>query len=145
MAVREIDWGMLLLKALAACALALLVGPIVIGLALSLLMVWVIVSLLFPSRKGGHSGVLSSAMSHGIGYLFSKRLTRAAADVPVRDLRVRDAGGAEHLVRLRGHVVSGSVNVGDDIRAEGPDRDGTLLLRRGWNSRINSEIRVRER
>lgn len=145
MAGRETDWGMLALKAFLVSVLALLLGPIIIGAALGLFVVWLMFSLFFPKRGGGHPGILSNAFSHGIGYLFSKRLNRAAADVPVRDVRVRDAGGAEHLVRLRGDIVSGGVNVGDDIVAEGPNRGGTLLFRRGWNSRINSEIRLRER
>ena len=66
------------------------------------------------------------------------------ADIPVRDIRLRDPAGQEHLVRIKGDLLSGSVAVGDDIDAGGYDRHGTLMFRRGMNKRIGTAIRVRQ-
>jgi hypothetical protein len=80
-----------------------------------------------------------------LSFFFSKRLHKEAADVPVRDVRLHDASGAEHLVRIKGEIMAGSVSVGDEISVTGVNRGGTLLFRQGRNKRINSEIKVKYR
>lgn len=65
--------------------------------------------------------------------------------VPVRDIRLKDKSGVEYLVRIKGDLYAGNVNVGDDIEVEGFDRRGTIMFYRGKNIRTRSEIIAKKR
>jgi hypothetical protein len=86
---------------------------------------------------------LSTVAAQVVGFLLTRRLMGPVASVPVRDIRVRDSGGQEVLVRMKGQLVYGSVSVGDDIAVQGWDRRGMLVFRRGYNKRIRTEIKVK--
>lgn len=64
--------------------------------------------------------------------------------VPVRDIRLMDKSRVEYLVRIKGDLYAGNVNVGDDIEVEGFDRRGTIVFYRGKNIRTRSEIIVKK-
>ena len=118
----------------------LMIGIVVGGMFLSFLL-----SIFLPRRGGKGPGFLSSVASQVVGFFLTSKLLGPKDDVPVRDVRLRDAARQEHLVRLKGDLISGSINVGDDILVEGFDRSGTLIFSRGWNKRIRAEIRVKRR
>lgn len=145
MATADFSWGKLCLKLLLVATLLLLLSPILIGIALGALVVMLMLSFLFPRSSAGYPGFISSTFSQLTGFLFSRKLNKAPADIPVRDVRLRDSAGVERLVRLKGHVTAGNINVGDEIVVTGVDRGGTLLFRSGWNKRISSEIKVKQR
>lgn len=144
MAAPEFNWIAFLLKILLIIFLVLIIGPIILGIILGLMAASLILSLVFPSTRGAGGGFVSGFFGHFINFFFIGRAFRRR-EVAVRDVRLRDRTGQEHLLRIRGDVITGNFNVGDEIEVEGPNRRGTLLFRRGWNRRIRSEIRVRRR
>jgi membrane protein implicated in regulation of membrane protease activity len=86
---------------------------------------------------------LSAIAVQVVSFVLTRRLMGPMANVPVRDIRIRDSGGQEFLVRMKGQLNSGSVSVGDDVLVEGWDRNGMLLFRRGYNKRIRTAIKVK--
>jgi hypothetical protein len=115
--------------------------------ALVILLLLAVLSLTFSRRRprSQRPGFLESVATQVasfliVGYLFGSKKT-----VPVCDYRVRDAHGTESLVRVEGQVVQGSLSIGDDVSVEGFNHGGTLILRRGWNRRLQCAIRVRRR
>ena len=86
---------------------------------------------------------LSAVSVQVVSFLLTRRLMGPMANVPVRDIRIRDSAGQEFLVRIKGQLTSGSVSVGDDVLVEGWDRNGMLLFRRGFNKRIRTAIKVK--
>ena len=139
----DFDWSKLISKVLLLTVLVLLVGPILIGIALCLMMTSLLLSLLFPRSKS--KGFTLDIIHQLTGFLFSLSSTKTAPAIPVRDFRLLDAGGDEHMVRIRGDIVTGSIKVGDELSVTGVDDRGTLMFRRGWNQKIRSEIRVKQR
>jgi hypothetical protein len=137
MATPDFRGGRFLLK-LAVLGAAVYFYGLIILLALGVLLVFAwLVSKILPQ------GLLSGVAVQVISFMLTRRLIGPIANVPVRDIRVRDASGQETLVRMKGQLISGSVSVGDDILAEGWERNGTLLFRRGYNKRIRSDIRIK--
>lgn len=86
----------------------------------------------------GFIGALTTSVL-GIGTATSRRM------IPVRDIRLRDGGGLEHLVRIKGDLIAGNITIGDELEVEGFVRHGTLMFRRGWNRRTRSKIIARVR
>lgn len=137
------DSGWSVWKLLLLTVLILFVAPLLIGLVLCALMISLILSLLSPHSKKGSTGLVSEVIQHSFG-LFRSR-GKDKPDIPVRDFRLLSALGDEYLVRIKGDIVTGSINVGDELTVTGADNRGTLMFRRGWNQRIRSEIRVKQR
>lgn len=137
MAAPDFRWGRLLLKlALIGGAIYYFGAVVLIGLALLLVLAW-LVSKILPQN------FLSSVAVELTSFLLTRKLLGPAPTVPVRDIRVRDSAGQEVLVRLKGQLISGSISVGDDVVVEGWDRNGMLLFRRGYNKRIRTTIKVK--
>jgi len=137
MATPDFRWGWFLIR-LSVVGAAVYFYGLIILMALGLLLVFLwLVSKILPR------GLLSGVAVQVISFMLTRRLVGPIANVPVRDIRVRDAFGQETLVRMRGQLTSGSVTVGDDILAEGWERNGTLLFRRGYNKRIRTDIRIK--
>jgi hypothetical protein len=127
------------LAAVAAIFGTVAIVVIVTGAVLSLLM-----SLVFGrSVRGGGQGFFKSILIQVTGFFLTSRLLSPKQLVPVTHVRIRDGAGVEHQVRIEGYIQSGSLNVGDDVSIEGRNRGGTIDMRRGWNNRIRSEIRIR--
>jgi len=137
MAKPETDWRRILFK----LAMGILLLPVILGVVISAL----IIGLAFSFLGIGSSKLFSGLASQMVGYFLTGKLFGPKEQVPVRDIRLRDASEQEHLVRIRGELVAGNVNVGDEVEVEGFDRRGTLMLRRGKNLRTRSEIRVKRR
>jgi len=137
MGTSDFRWGRFVVK-LAVLGIAIYYYGILIllGLAMLLVLAWLFSKLLPQNLL---SGVAIQVMS----FLFTRRLVGPIANVPVRDIRVRDSAGQEFLVRLKGQLTSGSVSVGDDVLMEGWDRGGMLMFRRGYNKRIRTAIKVK--
>lgn len=134
MATPEFQWGRFFLKlAILGTAIYFYGLLILLMFAACLILMWVLSKVPF----------LSAIAVQVAGFLLTRRLMGPMANVPVRDIRVRDAAGQEFLVRLKGQLTSGSVSVGDDVLLEGWDRNGMLLFRRGFNKRIRTAIKVR--
>ena len=106
---------------------------ILVVLGVFLLLMWLLSKVPF----------LSAIAVQVVSFLLTRRLMGPMANVPVRDIRVRDSAGQEFLVRMKGQLTSGSVSVGDDVLVEGWDRNGMLLFRRGYNKRIRTAIKVK--
>jgi len=139
MAPPDPHWERFLLKVALLGAAVYYYGSVIpVGLAALLLLCWVI-SKILPQ------GLLSGVAVQVISFLLTRRLIGPLATVPVRDVRLRDSSGEEHLVRLKGQLVSGSIAVGDEIVAEGWERNGMILFRRGFNKRIRAAIRIKPR
>jgi len=137
MAKPETDWLRILLK----LAMGILFLPVILVVVIAGL----IVGRTFSILGIGASKFFSGIASQMIGFFLAGKLFGPKEQVPVRDIRLRDASEQEHLVRIRGELVAGNVNVGDEVEVEGFDRRGTLMLRRGKNLRTRSEIRVKRR
>jgi len=61
--------------------------------------------------------------------------------VPVRNFRIREKNSQNEIaVRMKGHLKHGSLNQDDIVTLQGEWRQGTLLLRRGYNHRTQSNI-----
>jgi hypothetical protein len=139
MAHREFDWVRLAIRA----AIVLILSPVLVSVGVTFFAFVMIASLLGIRRRG--PGFISGIATQVVGFFLTSRLLGPKVQTPVRDLRVKDGAGAERLVRIQGEFTAGNVNVGDDITVEGADRRGTIILRRGFNHRTGSEIRVRQR
>jgi len=141
MAKPDFRWGLLLFK------LILLAGIVhyfaraaFLFIVVLLIVVWLAckcLTFIFPQA------LVTGVASQIIGFVLTRRLIGGSASVPVRDVRVLDASGQQFLVRLKGHLKSGNLAVGDEVIAKGWMRRGTLLFRRGFNKRINAAIRVK--
>ncbi len=140
----DFDWSKLVWKLLLLTTLFLLVAPLLIGFVLCALVITLILSLLSPHSKKGSMGLVSKVAHHSLGLFFSTGKDKSTADIPVRDFRLMSVLGDEYLVRIKGEIVTGSINVGDELTVIGADNRGTLMFRRGWNQRIRSEIRVKQ-
>ena len=130
------------MRLLRRLALAILLLPVILPVLVAIFAVSGLCSILGVGRDGGF---LSNVASQSVGFLLTSKLLGPKADIPVRDVRLRDSARNEHLVRVRGDFVAGNINVGDDITVEGFNRGGTLMFWRGQNHRVGSEIRVKIR
>ncbi len=139
----DFRWDFFLIKIVIIVLAVFIIGPIIIGIMLGLIVASAIFSFMFRSGPRQGSGFLSGIFSHILSFIFTKHLLGQKEMVSVRDIRLRDPLGQEHLIRIKGEIVSGNINVGDEIEVEGLNRGGTLIFRRGWNKRIKSEIRVK--
>jgi hypothetical protein len=137
MAMPEFRWGRFLIKLAVLGAGVYYYGVIILVAFAALLVLAWLVSKILPQ------GLLSGVAVQVISFTLTRRLMGPMANVPVRDIRVRDASGQETLVRMKGQLTSGSASVGDDILAEGWERNGMLLFRRGYNKRIRADIRIK--
>jgi len=131
----ETNWASMLLK----LTLGIILFPFLIALPLAA----AIFSIFFGD--GGKPGFLSNISSQVVGFFLTGKLFGPKDHVPVRDIRLRDASGQEHLVRIRGELVAGNMSVGDEVEVEGYSRRGTLMFRRGRNKRTRSEIMIKYR
>lgn len=137
MAKRESHWAVVAFKTI--------IGLFVIG---PLLLAANVTIQLLSLATGGHRrrndrGLASEFVRQSsISYVMAK-IFRPPEQVSVRDVRVREATGAEHLVRVRGDLVAGNFNIGDEVEVTGTDQGGTILLRYGWNRRTRSKIVAR--
>lgn len=137
---------MFLLKLAIFGTLIIAIGTVVLTIVIALFIASLLFSLLFSprataARVGG--GFIGSVASQVVGFFLIRQLFRQKTDMQVTNVRVRDRAGVEHLVRIEGYVVGGTVNVGDDVTIEGKDRRGTLIMRRGYNNRMRAQIQVK--
>jgi hypothetical protein len=133
----ESTWPSLITK----FTIGLILSPLIIGGIIIALVFSIFLSIFGFGRN--RPGFFSSLASQVVGFFLTGKLFGPKEQVPVRDIRVRDEEGQEHLVRLRGELVAGNLNVGDEVEVEGFDRRGTLMFRRGRNKRTRAEILVK--
>ncbi|RMH78718.1 MAG: hypothetical protein D6681_19835 [Calditrichaeota bacterium] len=62
---------------------------------------------------------------------------------PVMNAVIRTSTGEQRTVRIKGHLVRGSLQSGDRVALNGRWDGGTLLFRRGRNLTTGSELRLR--
>lgn len=139
---KEINLPRLLINLVILGLFALLLGPMIIGLVLGVFIAARILSFTFPSIRGGKS-CIPGIFSHMASFVFTHHLFRAKEMVLIRDVRIRESSGRERLVRIKGDIVEGNFNVGDEVWVEGVNRGGTIFFRKGVNKRINSKISVK--
>ena len=73
--------------------------------------------------------------------LFARfRGARRETLVPVQYFRVRDDAGQEHLVRRKGHLLSGHIMPGDELALWGRWRHGVLHMQHGLILRTHTHI-----
>ena len=121
--------------------MGILLLPVILGVVIAGL----IIGITFSILGIGSSKFFSGLASQIIGFFLTGKLFGSKEQVPVRDIRLRDDSGQEHLVRIRGELFAGNISVGDEVEVEGFNRRGTLMLRRGLNKRTRAEIRVKRR
>lgn len=150
------EWWEVILRVIVIAALILTFGTVAVAFLLVGFVVTLLLSILGsvfePKNKGGVTvkvnsgqGLFKSLLSQLMGFFLIGKLFGPKATVPVSDYRLRDAGGNEHSVRVEGHLVAGSMTVGDSVLVHGFDHGGTLIARGGWNHRVSSKIKVRRR
>jgi len=127
------------------CLATAAVLPLVAAFFVAVIPIWIVLSLLFSRGGGGRTGLLGGIGSQFTGLLMTRGLLRREKEEPVRDVRVRDDDGDEHLVRIRGDLVAGALGPGDEVEIEGWNRRGTLMFTRGRNRRTRTELRARRR
>lgn len=138
-------WWKLLLKLVVAVVAVAAFGALALIVIVSLFAFSLLLSWLFPRYERGRGGFLQSVASQFVGFFLTSRLLGQKPTVPACDYRLRDSSGSEYLVRVEGYVHTGGMNVGDDVVAEGYDRQGTLVMKQGWNKRLGTLIRVKEK
>jgi hypothetical protein len=139
----DFSWIGLLLKLSLLILAVIIIGPVIIGIIIGLMVTLLMFSFVFPRGTSHTTGCLTGMLRQMVGFFLTRKLLGPKPDVPVRDVRLRDTSGQEHLVRIKGDIVRGNMNVGDEVEVEGFNRGGTLLLSRGRNIRTRSEIKVR--
>ena len=79
-----------------------------------------------------------------LGILFLRPLSAMKkGDLPVQDIIIQDASG-NHLVRIMGHLVVGTVSDGDTISVKGRVKKGMFIFQSGYNHTINSELKMKQ-
>jgi hypothetical protein len=135
-----------LIKAALVVALAIVFGTVALVVLVTGAVLSLLLSFVFGDRlRGGGQSFFKSILIQVTGFFLTSRLLSTKQMVPVTHVRIRDRAGVEHMVRIEGYIQSGGLNVGDDVTVEGPSRRGTLDMRRGWNNRVRSEIRIKPR
>jgi len=137
MAKPEFNWFSFISKLI----IGLILLPFIIGFIIVAIVFSIFLSIFSFGRN--RPGFLSSLASQVVGFFLTGKLFGPKEQVPVRDIRLRDDVGQEHLIRIRGELVAGNLNVGDEVEVEGFDRRGTLMFRRGHNKRTRAEILVK--
>lgn len=66
-----------------------------------------------------------------------------AREMPVINAVVRTPSGEQRTLRIKGHLVRGSLQSGDRVAVNGRWDGGTLLFRSGQNLSTGSELRLR--
>jgi hypothetical protein len=125
-------------------SLLILFFPVILSVLIAAMMASFLFSFLSFGR-GARPGFLSSLASQVIGFFLTGKLFGPKDQIPVRDVRIRDKNGNEHLIRIAGELITGNFNVGDEIEAQGFNRRGTLIFYKGRNYRTGSEIIVKKR
>ncbi|MBN2374484.1 zinc ribbon domain-containing protein [bacterium] len=67
---------------------------------------------------------------------------RGREETPVRFFHLQDESGNEYMLRMKGHLRTGSLTVGQQISAWGIWKDGVLHTTRAYNHRTRSSIVV---
>ncbi len=124
--------------------IGLLLIPVFLGVMGAVMLFRFTFSLLSPGSSG-RPGFFSGLASQVSGFFLTGKLFGPKEQVLVRDFRLRDSTGLEHLVRIRGELVAGNLSAGDEVDVEGYNRRGTLMFRKGMNRRTRSEIVVKYR
>jgi hypothetical protein len=70
-------------------------------------------------------------------------LGRKDTKLPTRYVRVKDGNGQEHMVRMKGDLVCGTVGMGDVVSFWGRHEAGTLHMNFAFNHKLNAEVRLR--
>ncbi len=117
---------------------------IIIFWLLPLLLVYIVfrIMLAILLRLGGFRPGMSL-----FGHIFWIFIGRGAhgggREVPVMTVVVRTPTGENRTVRIKGHLVRGSIQSGDRVAMNGRWEGGTLLFRQGMNMTTRSELRLR--
>lgn len=136
------EWWEIALKLMFVAAIFVVFGVT----ALVILLLLAALSLIFSRRpRSQRPGFLRDLATHVASFLLVRHLFGPGKTVPVCEYRIRAANGTELLVRVEGHIVHGSLAAGDDVSVEGFNHRGTLILRRGWNRRLQCAIRIERR
>jgi hypothetical protein len=125
--------------------LFILLLPALLGAGLAFVFIYAIWSMVFGSRSGRSGGLLSSLTSQVLGFFLTGKLFGPKDQVPVLDVRLRLNSGEERHVQIKGEVLIGNFNVGDEVILHGFNRGGMLTVVGGRNLRTNSEIRIKRR
>lgn len=120
--------------------LAVVFSPVILAALIAGFIVGGMWSMFFSFGRNDRPGFFSHLASQMLGYFLTGKLFGPKDQEAVRDVRLRDFDGHEHLVRIRGEFTAGNVAVGDEVEIAGFDRRGTLLFHRGFNQRTRSEI-----
>jgi hypothetical protein len=141
-----VNWTGLAIKGGIAVVLIVVFGPVALGAIVTLAILSLLLRLVSPSSlRGGGPGFFKSVFTQVTAFFLTSRLLAPARQIPVRNARLRDQSGTEHLVRVEGYITGGTLAVGDDVVLQGVYRRGTFVMKRGWNNRIRAELRVRPR
>lgn len=137
------EWWEIAVKLVFVAAIFIVFGVT----ALAIVLLLAVLSLIFSRRRSASQrpGFIQNLATQVASVLIVGHLFGPKKHVPVCDYRIRDPNGTESLVRVEGHVVQGSLAAGDDVSVEGFDHRGTLILRRGWNRRLQCAIRIERR
>lgn len=120
------------------CLRATLLIAVLVPMVIAAVPIVIAMRMLRSGQSG--SSFLSAVASHVTGHWVSMRLFGNARDVPVRDVRVRDANGQQYLVRVVGDLSMGNLSAEDAVTLSCVNRKGTYLLRRGVNHTTRSSI-----
>jgi len=135
-------WEKFLVQLVAIVVAFLVFGTIALIITAALFLFSILISWLFQT-SGRSGGFLHGITAQFVGFYLTSRLLGQKPTIPVCDYRLRTSSGDEYLVRVEGYVSTGAMHVGDDVLVEGRNRGGTLVLKRGWNKRLNTAIRVK--
>ena len=136
-------WGRLVVKLALVTCLIILAGTMAVAVALVAATFGFLRASMPFSRVANHRvGFGQSVASQVVGFFIHSKLMSPPPMIPACDYRVRDWTGRLHLIRVEGYLHTGGIALGDDIAAEGFDRHGALVLRRGWNRHTRSRILV---
>jgi len=124
--------------------LFILLLPVIVSAGLAFAFIYAIWSLVFGSRSG-RGGLLSNLSSQVLGFFLTGRLFGPKDQVPMLNVRLRLKSGEERHAQIRGEILIGNFNVGDDVMLQGFTRGGMLMVVGGRNLRTNSEIRIKRR
>ena len=124
--------------------LFILLLPVIVGAGLAFVFVYAIWSLVFGSRSG-RGGLLSNLSSQVLGFFLTGKLFGPKDQVPMLNVRLRLPSGEERHAQIKGEVLIGNFNVGDEVMLHGFTRGGMLMVAEGRNLRTNSEIRIKRR
>lgn len=126
-----------LYKVLSSIIIVLLLLPVIIFLLIFKIVIRIALGII-GIRSGG------SIFGNFFWIMFGRGARGRDAEVPVLNIIIRTEEGSERNVRIKGDIIRGTLNEGNQVGFNGNWDQGTFIFRKGYNYSLNSHIQLKQ-